>query len=182
MPIISRTQLSKLLSLVLRHKPGTIGITLDEQGWALVDELIKKINEQGHFVTRDMIDEVVAQNDKKRFSFDETGIKIRASQGHSIEVDLQLTQQTPPAILYHGTVEEFILSIRQKGLLKMNRHHVHLSQTIETARQVGSRRGKPVILIIKAAEMVNDGFIFYISENGVWLTDAVPPEYIDFDS
>ena len=170
--------ISKLMSLVLRHKPEEIGLTLDENGWANVEELISKINAKGINVTNDIIREVVSTNDKKRFAFNEDKTKIRASQGHSIEVELNLIETIPPEILYHGTATRFLESILQQGLQKKSRQHVHLSATVETATAVGSRHGKVAILIIDAERMQNEGFKFYLSENNVWLTELVPVQYI----
>jgi putative RNA 2'-phosphotransferase len=171
-------QISKLMSLVLRHKPETIGLQLNENGWANVQELILKINNTGTHVNFDVICAVVDTNDKKRFSFNEDKTMIRANQGHSIDVDLDLKPVTPPKILYHGTAEKFIESIFKEGLKKQQRQHVHLSLQKETAKAVGARHGKPVILHINATEMSAAGHIFYLSDNGVWLVDAVPVEYI----
>jgi len=165
---------------VLRHKPEAIGIELDENGWVLVDRLIEASRAAGQDITQESLREVVETNDKKRFAFNETGDRIRASQGHSVKsVDLGLERIEPPEVLYHGTVEKFIAAIQEAGLVKMNRQHVHLSPTIETASAVGARRGKPVILEVQARKMHDDGFRFYLSANGVWLTDAVPWRYID---
>jgi putative RNA 2'-phosphotransferase len=170
--------ISKLMSLVLRHKPEEIGLQLDEQGWANVDELISGINSKGIVVNLSIINEVVETNDKKRFAFNEDKTLIRASQGHSIEVDLALEETEPPAILYHGTAVKYVDSILQSGLRKQNRQHLHLSATVETARAVGSRHGSPVILVIDAKQMYGDGFKFYLSANKVWLTETVPVQYI----
>ncbi|MGC4100831.1 RNA 2'-phosphotransferase [Ferruginibacter sp.] len=170
--------ISKLMSLVLRHKPETIGLQLNENGWANVAELVEKINGHGLAVDRSIIDTVVHTNDKKRFAFNEDGTMIRASQGHSIDVALELKAVPPPDVLYHGTAEKNVASILQQGLSKMQRQHVHLSLLQETARAVGARHGKPVILTINAKAMANDGFLFYLSANGVWLADAVPAKYI----
>jgi putative RNA 2'-phosphotransferase len=171
---------SKFLSLVLRHKPEIIGLTLDENGWTDTGELITKMNAQGHSITLEKLKAIVDSNDKKRFAFSEDYKRIRANQGHSIEVDLDLQEQIPPDILYHGTAEKNITSIKQQGLIKGNRHHVHLSADTETARKVGMRYGIPVILIIDAKRMYEQGFKFFRSENGVWLTDHVLPQYIQF--
>ncbi len=170
--------ISKLMSLVLRHKPGEIGLTIDEQGWARVDELISKMNDKGIAVNFEIIDQVVATNDKKRFAFNESKTLIRASQGHSIEVELNLSVMVPPDILYHGTTIKYLDSILKTGLQKQSRQHVHLSATVETATAVGGRHGKPVVLTINAKAMHEAGMKFYLSENKVWLTDAVPVEYI----
>jgi len=171
-------KLSKFLSLILRHKPETIGIQLDENGWTDVQLLLQKMQVSGKTMDLTTLQAVVANNDKKRFAFSEDGTKIRANQGHSLKVQLGYKPQTPPAILYHGTVEKFLGSIFQTGLDKRKRHHVHLSSEIATATNVGKRRGKPVILTIDAAQMQADGYPFFLSENGVWLTDKVPVKYI----
>lgn len=174
----NNTQLSKFLSLVLRHKPETIGLALDENGWADVSELLEKFNSSGTAITFDELKVIVDENTKKRFAFNDDFSKIRANQGHSIEVDLKLQAQTPPAILYHGTAVQNLESIKEKGLLKGERQHVHLSDNIATATQVGSRHGKPVVLEIDTAAMLADGHVFYLAENNVWLTDFVPAKYI----
>lgn len=167
---------SKFMSLVLRHEPEKIGLTLDEAGWVDVDLFLEAMNSHNHYLTREQLQEVVDNNDKKRFTID--GNRIRANQGHSIEVDLQLEEKKPPETLYHGTIDRFLQSIYHHGLKKMDRHHVHLSEDVATASKVGSRRGKPVILKIDAYAMHRDGHKFYQSANGVWLTDNVPPEYL----
>lgn len=174
----NNTQLSKFLSLVLRHKPETIGLMLDENGWADVSELLEKFNASGTTLTFDELKVIVDENSKKRFAFNDDFTKIRANQGHSIEVDLKLQSKTPPAILYHGTALKNLDSIKEKGLLKGERQHVHLSDNIATATQVGSRHGKPIVLEIDTAAMLADGHVFYLSENKVWLTDFVPAKYI----
>jgi putative RNA 2'-phosphotransferase len=171
-------KLSKFLSLVLRHKPDEIGIELDEAGWVDVDVLISGCNSHGFPLTREQLNEVVETSDKKRFAFSNDGSRIRANQGHSVEVDLGYSPTTPPDFLYHGTVDNFLPSILERGLLKGERHHVHLSPDIDTANKVGQRRGKPVILKIEAGRMAANGFTFFQSENGVWLIDHVPSEYI----
>ncbi len=173
--------ISKFLSLVLRHKPEKIGLTLDPNGWADVNELLEKSRDKGPKIDLESLREVVTGNDKQRFTFNEDGTKIRASQGHSIAVDLELQAQEPPEILYHGTVARFVEQIRQSGLQKMQRQHVHLSKDPETAVKVGNRRGEALILKIRAAEMHREGFPFYLSKNGVWLSDEVPGKYIDFE-
>jgi putative RNA 2'-phosphotransferase len=172
--------ISKLLSLVLRHEPEHIGLTLDQEGWANVPELIEKINQQGVQLDFATLQIIVDTNDKKRFAFNDDKSRIRANQGHSIEVDLNLPAQTPPTVLYHGTAEKNIAAIRQHGIQKVERHHVHLSALKETALQVGQRHGKPALLVIQALTMHEKGYAFYLSNNGVWLTDQVPPEFIDF--
>lgn len=173
-------EISKFLSFVLRHKPQAIGITLNAEGWVAVDELLAAAARHGQPVTRQQLDEVVATNDKKRFSLSPDGQLIRASQGHSVKVDLNLVPVEPPDLLYHGTVKRFLDSIHQKGLLHGNRQHVHLSADRETAHCVGQRRGRPIVLVVEAAKMHHDGHLFYQSENGVWLTETVPPEYLRF--
>lgn len=171
-------RLSKFLSLVLRHRPQLIGITLDEQGWTDVPTLLQKANAAGTPLDMETLRFVVENNNKKRFVLDETKARIRAAQGHSVEVALGYSAQEPPEILYHGTAERFLKSILELGLQKRQRHHVHLSHDVETARSVGSRHGRPVILEVRAGAMQNAGFQFFISENGVWLTDEVPAEYL----
>lgn len=170
--------ISKLMSLVLRHRPEVIGLQLDDNGWANVAELIIKINEQGKNVNIDIISTVVDTNEKKRFAFNEDRTMIRANQGHSIEIELNLKAVTPPDVLYHGTAERFVASILKEGLTKQQRQHVHLSLLQQTAKAVGSRHGKPVILSINAKAMTEAGFPFYLSDNGVWLVNSVPVEYI----
>jgi putative RNA 2'-phosphotransferase len=172
------TRISKFLSLVLRHKPKAIGLTLNENGWADVEELIDKMNEHNFKITRDILDNVVATNNKQRFSFNNDKTKIRANQGHSVQVDLDLQEMVPPEYLYHGTGENSISSILRTGLQKRARHHVHLSTDIKTATTVGKRHGKPAIFIIAAQQMQQDGYSFYLSENNVWLTDKVPVKYL----
>ncbi|MGW5747966.1 RNA 2'-phosphotransferase [Amycolatopsis sp. NPDC003861] len=166
-------RISKRLSRHLRHDPAALGLTLAPGGWAPVDALLRALA-----ITRPELDEVVEKNNKRRFAFDETGTRIRASQGHSIPVDLALPDATPPDILYHGTVAKYLDAIFREGLRPMNRHAVHLSATIETARTVGARRGKPLILRIDAAAMTAAGHTFQVSANGVWLTASVPPPYL----
>ncbi|MCD9611165.1 RNA 2'-phosphotransferase [Tenacibaculum maritimum] len=174
-------KLSKYLSLILRHSPETIHLKLDKNGWATISELLKNTHKYGTpFSIKELIF-VVTTNDKKRFSFNDDKTKIRANQGHSIKhINLNLSPRTPPSLLYHGTVAKFLAPIRSDGLLKMGRQYVHLSTDLSTANKVASRRGKPVILTIKALEMHTRGFLFYLSENDVWLTDKVPSEFIEF--
>ncbi|PWB25346.1 RNA 2'-phosphotransferase [Flavobacterium sp. HTF] len=171
---------SKFLSFVLRHSPETIQLKLDENGWADVDELIAKCNQYQKQLNSDLLNIVVETNDKKRFAFNEDKTKIRASQGHSISVELNLKESEPLEYLYHGTVETSINGIKENGLQKMSRQHVHLSKDRETAIKVGGRRGKPIILTVDSKAMYADGFKFYLSENEVWLTDEVPAKYIEF--
>lgn len=172
------TQISKFLSLVLRHQPETIGIELDLNGWTDIELLIEKVNAHGIIFDKETLYHIVETNSKKRFAFNEKQDKIRASQGHSVEIELGYTNQKPPKILFHGTSEKSLESILNSGLEKRSRQHVHLSIDIETATKVGQRHGKPVILEISAEEMYNDNFIFYISDNSVWLTDSVPTKYL----
>lgn len=171
-------QISKLLSLVLRHQPEAIGLTLDEQGWADVDDLLQRLADQGKPVTRECLAEVVATNAKQRFRLSDDGQRIRANQGHSLAVLLDLTPLTPPATLFHGTATRFLPAILAEGLTRRQRQHVHLSADSATATAVGQRHGKPVVLALDAAAMHRDGYLFYRSDNGVWLTDQVPPRYL----
>lgn len=176
---IENKRISKFLSLILRHQPETIQLKLDENGWADVSELItKSAKGRMHFTFADL-EEVVETNNKKRFAFNEDKTRIRASQGHSIDIDLDLKAAQPPDFLYHGTAEANISSILENGIEKRNRQHVHLSADKETATKVGMRHGKPVILTIRTKTMHEDGIIFYLSANGVWLTDFVDPQYIN---
>ncbi len=177
---MDNVSISKKLSLVLRHKPEVIGIELDSNGWADVDILIENFNKKFKAeLTMEKLEEIVRTNDKKRYSFIEDKTKIRANQGHSINVDVELKQAVPPEILYHGTALRFADSIEKNGILKMNRLYVHLSLDEATALKVGIRHGKPVIFKVKAGEMYRAGHIFYLSENNVWLTDSVSPQYIE---
>ncbi|WP_312389700.1 RNA 2'-phosphotransferase [Chryseobacterium sp.] len=174
-----KKKISKFISLVLRHKPEIINLNLDENGWTSVDELITKSKRDSHQgFTFEQLEEIVETNDKKRFIFNEDKTKIRANQGHSIDIDLALKPQQPPEFLYHGTAESNIDSIFENGIEKRSRQHVHLSQDKETATKVGMRHGKPIILIIKTKEMFDNGVDFYLSENNVWLTDFVDAKYI----
>ena len=173
---------SKFLSLVLRHQPDVIGMKLDDGGWLDIGELIQNANAAGKRLTLEMVHEIVETNDKKRFALSDDGLRIRASQGHSIAtVDLNLSPMTPPHPLFHGTVEAFLPSILDRGLVKRSRNHVHLSADRETATKVASRRGKPVILCIDTQSMSRDEIPFYQSDNGVWLVDAVPAHYLSRD-
>lgn len=173
-------KISKFLSLVLRHQPGIINLNLDENGWADVKELQEKCANNNILFTFEELDEVVETNDKKRFIFNEDKTKIRASQGHSIAVDLALKPQQPPEFLYHGTAQNNLDSILEKGIEKRSRQHVHLSSSKDTAEKVGMRHGKPVLLTIMTGKMHADGILFYLSENKVWLTDFVDPQYIKY--
>lgn len=178
----SKTNISKFLSLVLRHQPEKIGLELDENGWSDVEALLSKMAEHRFAVSLDELKEVVEENDKQRFSFNGDLTKIRANQGHSVDVELNLSVQVPPDYLYHGTVDKFVPQIRMEGLKKMNRHHVHLSKDKETAVKVGNRRGEAVILLVRSRQMYDNGMPFFLSENGVWLTDHVPPMFIEFSN
>jgi len=173
-----QVEVSKFLSYILRHRPGEIGIVLDGSGWASVDELIQKANVVGKSLNRELINRVVANNDKKRFSLSSDGSKIRTNQGHSINVDLKLREVSPPDKLYHGTATRFISSIEKEGLVPGSRQHVHLSCDVIAATKVGKRHGKPIVLVIDAKQMTEDGHKFYLSENGIWLTDSVSFKYI----
>ncbi|MGW8630242.1 RNA 2'-phosphotransferase [Streptomyces sp. NPDC055793] len=173
-------KVSKYLSKHLRHQPERIGLTLDEAGWTEIDTLIAAAAAHGFRFTREELDHVVATNDKKRFAVE--GTRIRASQGHSVDVDLGLPAATPPPHLYHGTVAPHLDAIRTEGLRPMNRHDVHLSADRQTATRVGSRRGRPVVLSVDSAAMHRDGHVFHVSANGVWLTRTVPPQYLRFPS
>ena len=174
------TKVSKFLSLVLRHRPESVGITLDRQGWASVTELLRAFESHGFRLTPEELREVVHANDKQRFSLSPDGLLIRANQGHSVEVELGYEQRQPPPVLYHGTAERFLPSIREQGLVKGRRHHVHLSEQVETATAVGRRYGKPVVLRIASGEMHREDHRFFRSANGVWLTEHVPATYITF--
>jgi putative RNA 2'-phosphotransferase len=176
----TRTSLSKFLALVLRHAPEKIGIELNAQGWVAIESLLGQCRAHGKDISRAMLDEVVETSPKRRFAISEDGLMIRASQGHSVEVELGYEPATPPEVLFHGTVASNLESIKAGGLSKMQRHHVHLSFDAQTARTVGARRGKPVVLRIAAGRMHGDGYSFFLSANGVWLTERVPPQYIGF--
>jgi putative RNA 2'-phosphotransferase len=171
-------RVSKFLSLVLRHEPSAAGVTLDEEGWVSIDALLLGATSGGFQIERHELDEVVRTNDKQRFAVSPDGSRIRANQGHSVAADLGLVPLTPPDILFHGTVERSVSSIMAAGLQKRSRQHVHLSADVQTATRVGARRGRPLILQIAAAEMYSAGFQFFRSNNGVWLTVEVPPQYI----
>lgn len=171
-------KISKFLSYVLRHKPEAIGLTLEEGGWVAVDKLLQALDAAGKPVTRELLEEVVRTNEKQRFAFSDNGTKIRASQGHSIAVDLGLEAVVPPDTLYHGTAIRFLDSILLTGLQPQRRHHVHLSPDEQTALRVGQRHGKPIILRVDSGTMYADGHTFFLSANGVWLTAHVPPSYL----
>ena len=171
-------KVSKFLSRHLRHEPERLGITLEPGGWVPVDQLLRACADRNFALSEDELREVVARNDKQRFSFDESGRRIRANQGHSVEVDLGLEPAHPPAVLFHGTAERNLPSILEHGLERRGRHHVHLSPDEETATRVGARHGRPVVLEVEAGAMHGDGHEFLVTANGVWLTDAVPPRYL----
>ena len=170
---------SKFISLILRHKPEAIGISLDEHGWADVQDLIDGINRSGgHFLDTEKLEEIVRTDEKQRYSFNEDHSLIRANQGHSIPVDVELEEKTPPDILWHGTGEKYVSSIDVQGLIPKGRLYVHLSSDIGTAKKVGSRHGRPVIYEIDCRKMLEDGHVFYLSANQIWLTKAVPAVYL----
>jgi len=171
-------RISKFLSKHLRHDPAGLGLTLEAGGWVAVDGLLAACARRGVVLSRELLAQVVASSDKQRFAFDAEGLRIRANQGHSVAVDLQLRPQTPPARLFHGTTAASLSAIEREGLRKMQRHHVHLSADEATARRVGGRRGRAVLLVVDAAAMHAAGSLFYCSDNGVWLVDAVAPEFL----
>ena len=175
---MSFTDTSKFMSLILRHKPEAIGISLDEHGWANVDELIAGIAKT-HKFNMDILEEIVRTDNKQRYSFNEDKTLIRANQGHSIPVDVELDEAEPPAELWHGTGEKFVSSIDKQGLIPKSRLYVHLSKDEETATNVGKRHGKPVLYKVKAGDMYKDGYKFFLSKNGVWLTKEVPVKYLE---
>ncbi len=173
-----RYHISKYLSLHLRHQPEALGLELGPGGWVSVPALLEAAAKKGFPISRAELEDVVATNEKKRFSFDGSGTQVRANQGHSAAVDLQLEPVEPPAILYHGTGEASVAAILASGLVKMARHHVHLSPDIATALKVGRRHGAPVVLEVSAGGMHRDGHVFFCSANGVWLVDGVPVQYL----
>lgn len=170
---MSLTDVSRFMSLILRHKPETIGISIDEHGWANVDELIEGIAKTREF-NMDILEEVVKTDNKQRYSFNEDKTLIRANQGHSIPVDVELDEVEPPAELWHGTGEKYVESIDKMGLIPKSRLYVHLSKDSDTAINVGRRHGKPVLYTVKTGDMFKDGYKFFLSKNGVWLTKGVP--------
>ncbi len=172
--------ISKFISFVLRHQPEAVGLTPDAGGWVAVDDLIAAAQKQSIPLDRALLETIVGQNDKQRFAFSDDGLRIRANQGHSFPVDLGLAPLTPPEFLYHGTATRFLNAIREQGLRPGSRQQVHLSGDEVTARTVGQRHGKPVVLTVLAGRMFQDRFLFYRSANGVWLTDAVPAAYLRF--
>lgn len=169
---------SRTLARVLRHRPELWGVRLDREGWCQVSELLAGAVSNGEALTVDELCEIVATNDKKRFSMSRDGRRIRAAQGHSVDVDLKLRTTIPPSVLYHGTVRKNLSAIFKEGLRPMRRHAVHLSETKDAALAVGARRGAPVVLVVDCYAMNNDGHRFQQAENGVWLTAAVPPLYL----
>lgn len=171
-------KISKYLSYHLRHRPDELELTLEQGGWVQVDQLLAACSQHDFSLSYGELQEVVQKNDKQRFSFDETGQRIRANQGHSTTVDLQLDSVSPPEILYHGTSAKAVASILKMGLSKMARHHVHLTPNLKLAKEVGQRYGKPIVFQIDARAMEEVGYNFYCSENGVWLVDHVPPQYL----
>ena len=175
---MDKTKTSKFMSLVLRHDPAAAGVTLDEGGWCDIDALLRGMAAARHRITRDDLMDIVRTDSKQRYAISDDGRRIRANQGHSIDVELNLEPAAPPELLYHGTAERFANAIRREGLKPMGRHHVHLSGDEQTARSVGQRHGRPIIFRIAAGEMAKRGHKFYRSENGVWLADAVPPEFL----
>lgn len=173
---------SKFLSYILRHQPEAIGITLDADGWVDINYLILQANQHGKSLSQELIKEIVETNDKKRFTISKDGLKIRAAQGHSTkQVEINYAEQIPPEFLYHGTATRFIDSIKEQGLIAGNRHYVHLSCDEQTANAVGKRHGKPIVLKVKALLMYQQGFKFYLADNGVWLTNTVPTNFLLFD-
>lgn len=179
MPTGNTTELSKFMSYVLRHSPESIGIALDSEGWVPISELIEAAVLSGRAVTEEAIRQVVETSEKKRFTISDDGLRIRAAQGHTTaSVAIEHVEKIPPAELFHGTATRFLSSIRERGLVPGQRHHVHLTVDRDIARQTGSRHGEPVVLVVQAATMSQQGHRFYIADNGVWLVDAVPPDFL----
>ena len=171
--------ISKYMSLILRHKPDVIGIELDEHGWANVDELVNGIEKNNHGFNVEMLEEIVKSDSKQRYSFNQDKTLIRANQGHSIPVDVELEEKQPPEFLYHGTGEKYVESIDKIGLIPKSRLYVHLSKDVDTAEQVGKRHGKEIIYQVNAGQMYRDGYKFFLSVNNVWLTKEVPVKYLE---
>lgn len=171
--------ISKYISLILRHKPEVIGITLDEHGWANVSELVTGIRKDNPEFDIEVLEEIVVTDSKQRYSFNEDKTLIRANQGHSIPVDVELEEKQPPKFLYHGTGEKYVASINEIGLIHKSRLYVHLSKDVETAEQVGKRHGKEVVYQVNAGQMYKDGYKFFLSANNVWLTKEVPVKYLE---
>jgi len=176
---MDKTRISIFISKLLRHRPEIIGLTIDRNGWADVDELIEGVRRhKAPDFDREALDDIVASDAKQRYSYSEDGRRIRANQGHSIPVDVELTACEPPEYLWHGTGEKYVPSIDRTGLLPKSRLYVHLSSDMETARKVGSRHGKPVVYEIDCSGMVKDGYSFFLSANHIWLTKEVPARYL----
>lgn len=173
----SDVKLGRFLSLVLRHNPDAAGISLDEHGWADVQELLTGVRRSGRQINLETLERIVRENNKQRYSFNADHTKIRANQGHSLQVDVELTPVKPPRYLYHGTASRFLPAIQREGIKKMSRQYVHLSGDVQAAVEVGRRHGSPVVITINAEAMAHDGVTFYLSENGVWLCEYVAPEY-----
>ena len=171
-------KVSRYLSKHLRHRPERLGLDLEAGGWVSIERLLEACNRQGMRLSRAELDEVVRRNDKQRYSIDATGTRIRANQGHSIDVDLQLEPAVPPAVLFHGTGAASVPSILRDGLDRRGRHHVHLSADVGTARRVGARHGRPAVLQVDAAGLSDAGALFFVSDNGVWLTKSVPARFV----
>jgi putative RNA 2'-phosphotransferase len=176
-----KKKISKFLSLILRHAPEVVGLSLEENGWVSVEKLIRACIDYGKPITFAELKEVVETNDKNRFAFNGDETKIRASQGHSVAVEIEFEKRTPPEILYHGTAEKNVGVIFAEGLKKMSRHHVHLSSDTETAKSVGVRYGQPVIFQVDTKAMLAEGFEFFVAANGVWLVESVPPQFLKID-
>jgi putative RNA 2'-phosphotransferase len=176
----NRLRLSKFMSLVLRHDPGVIGHSIDTGGWMSIEDLVFGANRQGVYLTRESVIAIAQEDEKGRYGLSDDGLRIKATYGHSIEVDLGLDALKPPEHLFHGTATRFLNSIKQAGITRKRRRYVHLSADRLTAVKVGGRHGRPVILTVKTGRMFDAGFVFYRSESGIWLTGRVPPEYVDF--
>ena len=175
---MNRIKISKYLSMILRHRPQAAGIELDAHGWADIDELLAGMQKRYPLFDREMLEQIVARDEKQRYAFDETHARIRANQGHSIQVDVELQEKIPPDVLWHGSARRFDHAIRREGLKPMSRLYVHLSKDTETALKVGKRHGEPVVYAVDTKAMVKDGYHFYLSANNVWLTRSVPPHYL----
>lgn len=174
-------KLSVFLSLLLRHKPEAIGLTLDEQGYLEVDKLIENINKTGRTINKDILDEIVCSDNKKRYEYNTNKSKIRATQGHSIKVDLELIESVPKLCLYHGTADRFVESINKHGLIKGTRQYVHLSEDINTAIDVGKRHGQPIVYKVDTENMLKDDYVFWQARNGVWLSENIPAKYLSIE-
>ena len=174
---MNEKEISRFISLILRHKPETVGITLDKHGWADVDELIRGVS-RTHPLTEDLLEEIVRNDEKQRYSFNDDHTKIRANQGHSVKVDVEPEELMPPEYLFHGTGEKYASSIERSGLVPKSRLFVHLSSDLQSAGTVGSRHGKPVVYLVSSGIMAKHGHRFFRSVNGVWMTESVPPEYL----